>query len=221
LLTENERREHMLPVSACVPVLSRSAHLSSGLISRTVWERLRDRGERIWLFRPDKHHRRHKGVQRYLRLPIDSGGCDRTRFKIRSRKIWYQTTLPSRVDGFISGMSTVGPWISLSRMPGLNATNTLYIVRFKNASTLAQRAAIGISLVSSLARQALARVGRRYPDGLLKFEPGDLKEIPVPAVTRFRGVTTRYQQVVRHLISGNTAKAEALADDWLKKGSLT
>lgn len=216
LLTENERRAHKLPVNACIPVLSRSGHVRSGLISRRVWERLRDRGERIWLFRPDKRHRSHEGVRRYLRLPTGTGGCDRTRFKVRSRRPWYQTGLPPQVDGFISGMSSVGPWIGLSCMPGLNATNTLYVVRFKNAATLAQRAAIGLSLVSSDARQALARVGRRYPDGLLKFEPGDLKAISVPVVTRLRGVARRYRQVIRHLVDGNVSKAEKLADQWLK-----
>jgi len=216
LLTDNERRAHKLPVSACVPVLSRSGQLRSGLISRQVWKRLRDHGERIWLFRPDKRHRHHKGVQRYLRLPKETGGCDRTRFKVRSRRTWYQTHLPSRVEGFISGMSPVGPWISLTCMPGLNATNTLYVVRFKDATSLAQRAAIGLSLVSSHARQVLARLGRRYPGGLLKFEPGDLKEIPVPVVTRLRGITKRYQQIIRHLIEGNVSKAEELADQWLK-----
>jgi adenine-specific DNA-methyltransferase len=216
LLTETERREHKLPLSACVPVLSRSSHVRSGLISRRLWEKLRIRGERVWLFRPDKRHRHHKAVQRYLRLPLEVGGCDRTRFKVRARATWYQTYLPAQVEGFISGMSPVGPWISLSRMPGLNATNTLYVVRFKSATTLAQRAAIGLSLVSSSARQALARVGRRYPDGLLKFEPGDLKDIPVPVVTRLRGVTRRYQQIVRHLVEGNVAKAQELADKWLE-----
>jgi adenine-specific DNA-methyltransferase len=216
LLTEIERRAHKLPASACVPVLSRSGHVRSGLISRQLWERLRVRGERVWLFRPDTRHRHQKAVQKYLRLPLEAGGCDRTRFKVRSRTTWYQTHLPTQVDGFITGMSPVGPWISLSRMSGLSATNTLYVVRFKNATTLAQRAAIGLSLVSSTARQALARVGRRYPDGLLKFEPGDLKDIPVPVVTRLQGVTKRYQQVVRYLIDGNTSKAEELADEWLE-----
>jgi adenine-specific DNA-methyltransferase len=216
LLTETERRERKLPVSACVPVLSRSGHVRSGLISRRVWERLLERGERVWLFRPDKRHRHHKNVQRYLRLPMEMGGCDRARFKVRSRETWYQTKLPPKVEGFITGMSSVGPWISLSCMLGLNATNTLYVVRFKDATTLAERAAIGLSLVSSSARQALARVGRRYPDGLLKFEPGDLKDIPVPVVTRLQGVTKRYQLVVRHLIDGNVSKAEELEDQWLE-----
>ncbi len=214
LLTECERRAHRLTKTACVPVLSRSAHVRCGLISQSAWERLRDGGERIWLFRPDKRHRHHKGVQRYLRLPTKAGGCDRTRFKVISRETWYQTELPLRVDGFITGMSSVGPWISLSCMPTLNATNTLYVVRFKNAKTLAQRAAIGLSLISSSARQALARVGRRYPDGLLKFEPGDLKDISVPVATRLNGATRAYQQAVRYLISGNASKAQELADRW-------
>lgn len=216
LLTEAERRERGLPVDSCVPVLSRSSHVRSGFVSKREWEKLRDRGERIWLFRPDKRHRRNKAVQRYLRLPTRAGGCDRTRYKVRTRKTWYQTELPPKVDGFISGMSSVGPWISLSCMSGLSATNTLYVVQFKNARTRAERAAIGLSLLTSRARQIVARLGRRYPDGLLKFEPGDLKDIAVPVVSARPGIIRRYQQIVRHLVSGDVSMAERLADEWLQ-----
>jgi len=30
--------------------------------------------------------------------------------------------------GFISGMSSVGPWLALRSMRGLAATNTLYVI---------------------------------------------------------------------------------------------
>jgi hypothetical protein len=100
-------------------------------------------------------------------------------------------------------------------MPGLNATNTLYVVRFTNAKTIAEQAAIGLGLMTSRTRQALSRVGRRYPDGLLKFEPGDLKRVEVPVVTRLRGVTTRYRQIVRSLMRGNISEAQHLADSWI------
>lgn len=217
LLTEAKRRSHKLPISSCIPVLSRSSHLQKALISRRVWEGLRNRQERIWLFRPDERHRNNKSVQRYLRLPLDSGGCDRSRFKVRVRKTWYQTEMPMQVDGFISGMSSAGPWLALSSMPRLNVTNTLYVVKFKSAATLPQRAAIGLAMLTSSARRTIARVGRRYPDGLLKFEPGDLKEIQIPIVSRLKGATRVYRKAIGYFLDGDVKKAEALADRWVNR----
>jgi adenine-specific DNA-methyltransferase len=215
LLNDHERRARKLPESACVPVLSRSSHLRFGLISNKAWTALRAEGERVWLFRPDKRHRHLQAVRKYLRLPHEAGGCDRRRFKIRRRATWYKTPLPAQVDGFIAGMSQIGPWIGLSRMHNLSATNTLYVVRFKRADTLAQRAAIALSLTTSGVRRLLDGVGRRYPSGLLKYEPGDLMALSVPTVTRLRGVTKRYQTIVRHLVNGDIGGAEALADEWI------
>jgi hypothetical protein len=100
-------------------------------------------------------------------------------------------------------------------MPGLSATNTLYVVRFKKAKTVAERAAVGLSLVTTQARDALFKVGRRYAQGLVKFEPGDLREVQVPVVTKSDGVTKRYRQIIRQLLDGNTAEAQRLADDWV------
>jgi len=217
LLTETERLKLKLPVSSCVPIVSRSAHLRTPFITQRIWKSLKSREERVWLFRPDHRHRHNKAVRRYLRLPRDAGGCDRSRYKIRARRTWYQTELPTRVDGFMSGMSPLGPWISLSSMADLSATNTLYVVRFKYARTMADRAAIALALTTSVVRHALLQVGRRYPDGLLKFEPGDLKDIRIPTTNRLKGISRRYRQVIRLLLSGDTPAAERLADEWFKK----
>ena len=216
LLNEDERKMHKLPASACIPVLSRSAHVRASNIDLRSWKRLRNNGERIWLFRPGYRHRKSKAVQRYLRLRPEAGGCDRTRYKVQSRKIWFQTPVSSQVDGFISGMSSIGPWICLSSMPGLNATNTLYIVRFKSARTLAEKSAIGLSLFTSTAQRVISRLGRRYADGLLKFEPGDLREIPVPVVMRQKGATAVYRKAARFMLAGKFSMAQQLADDWFR-----
>jgi hypothetical protein len=56
-----------------------------------------------------------------------------------------------------------------------------------------ERAAIGLSLLTTSAREELAKVGRRYADGLLKYEPGDLEKVEIPLVTELIGVITRYQ----------------------------
>jgi hypothetical protein len=74
LLTDDERRKRRIPVAACVPVLTRSAHVRATTIRRDDWKALRDSGERVWLFRPTGRWRKHRSVKRYLRLRPDAVG---------------------------------------------------------------------------------------------------------------------------------------------------
>lgn len=101
-------------------------------------------------------------------------------------------------------------------MEGLSATNTLYVVRFRKATTRPQKAAVGLGLLTTNVRAALSAAGRRYADGLLKYEPGDLKDIEVPVVTRLKGVTSRYRQVIAKLLDGDVQGAQRLADEWIQ-----
>ena len=219
LLTQQQRQALHIPAGACVPVLTRSSHVRSMRITRRAWRSLRDAGERVWLFRPTGRWRRHPAVQRYLRLKPEKGGCQRKNFKVRCRSPWHTTLLPSNVDGFLSGMSSAGPWIALSGMKGLSATNTLYVVTFRKARTSAEKAAIGLSLLTSNARDALSNVGRRYADGLLKYEPGDLRDVEVPLVSKRQGVTRRYRQAIAKLVAGDVLASQRLADEWTECGS--
>jgi len=217
LMTQRERRQRNIPATACVPVLTRSSHLRSSTITRSKWANLRDSEERIWLFRPNGRDLKRESVQRYLALPDDKGGCQKHRFKIQIRKPWHRTPLPTNVDGFLSGMSSAGPWIAISQMPSLSATNTLYVVTFKKAKTLEEKSAVALSLLSTTARQALSSAARRYADGLLKYEPGDLKEIQVPIVTRTKGVLGCYRQALSKLLDGDVVGAQQIADEWVLK----
>jgi adenine-specific DNA-methyltransferase len=213
LLTEQERRNRNIPVRCCVKVLTRSSHLSAAAITLRLWNRLRDEGERVWMFWPEGKGLNHKSVRRYLRLKPEKSGCHRQRFKVQCRSPWYRTILPADVDGFLSGMSSLGPWIALSRVRKLSATNTLYVVTFKKAKTSAERAAIGLSLLTTSARDALSSVGRRYADGLLKYEPGDLGKVEIPVIAKFKGVTRRYRQAIEKLLDGEVSEAQRLADE--------
>jgi hypothetical protein len=114
-------------------------------------------------------------------------------------------------------MSSAGPWIAISQMPSLSATNTLYVVTFKKAKTLEEKSAVALSLLSTTARQALSSAARRYADGLLKYEPGDLKEIQVPIFTRTKGVLGCYRQALSKLLDGDVVGAQQLADEWVLK----
>jgi hypothetical protein len=212
LLTETERRARTLPIGCLRPVLSKARHLVSAEISKPVWNDLCRANERVWLFYPSSHVLGNHAVQRYLQLDAVCGGCHRERYKIKKREPWYQTPLPHRVDGFISGMSRFGPWISLNTMAQLTATNTLYTVQFRKPQTLEQKAAWALSFLTSYTQQAMKPLSRVYADGLVKYEPGDLLSLPLLVPRGVRRARVFYAKAVRLLLQGNCREAQEIAD---------
>jgi adenine-specific DNA-methyltransferase len=220
LMTDAERRERGLPKASVRPVVTRAHHLSAAKIDRKVWEELLAKGERVWLFWPTDTCLGNEAVQAYLNLETRRGGCNRTALKIRSRQPWYRTPLPTPVHGFVSGMSRHGPWLALNEMHRLNATNTLYVVHFQPGHVREDCAAWGLSLLSSVARTDLEQVGRRYPDGLVKYEPGDLAHVrlPVPSPAPRSDSLSVYIDAVARLVAGDAKSATSIADEWCHIG---
>jgi hypothetical protein len=216
LLTETERCARRLPVVCLRPVLSKARHLVRAETGKPVWDELRRTNERIWLFYPNSRTMGNPAVQRYLQLDAARGGCRRERYKIKRRELWYQTPLPRRIDGFISGMSRFGPWISLNTMERLTATNTLYTVQFRKPQTLEQKAAWALSLLTSYTQQAMRPLSRVYADGLVKYEPRDLLSLPLLVPHGVRGARTFYAQAVRLLLQGKRREAQEVADTFLR-----
>jgi len=214
VLSENQRVHHGLPRSACRPVVSRAHHLTAGKISSADWSQLRDDDERVWLFNPTLSQVALAPVKRYLKLKEEDGGCNLNALKVRSRDPWYRTPLQPAIDGFMSGMSSWGPWVVFREMPRLAATNTLYVVRFLKSEDADERAGAAMWLLTTEAADALRRIGRRYADGLLKFEPGDIAELPMRTPSRTRGAYQAYLGAVRLLLKGHKSQCHREADTW-------
>jgi adenine-specific DNA-methyltransferase len=214
VLSEEQRRSLQLPISAVCPILSKARHLHGAFITERHWQQLKDNGERVWLFRPDNIALRYRTVASYLR----NGGCKRNHFKIKARSVWYQTPLDSHIDGFMSGMGKNGPYVSFFSMPRLNATNTLYTIRFsKRIASREAKAAWALSLLSSHTRNYLKQVGRLYPDGLIKYEPGDLLRAPIIIPKTIKSSICTYRRAVNELVKGNIQGSSAIADSFLSK----
>jgi adenine-specific DNA-methyltransferase len=208
LLTDARRRELELPERVCTPVVSKAGQLEAATITLTNWNTLKENGHRIWLFSPDHGDLHLKSVRRYLCLSPKKGGSNRAAFKISNRDPWYQVPLPTRVDGFLSGMAKHGPWISWRSMRSLTATNTLYVIACKQRLSKAERCAWSIALLAKQARASVKVLGRRYADGLIKYEPGDLMRIQLPKPLSTRNAEENYQRIIRILLSGKHQQAE-------------
>ena len=99
---------------------------------------------------------------------------------MRNRSPWYRTLLPSPIHGFLSGMAEPGPWIALNRMSSLTATNTLYVVTFSENIQDENKFSWAMALLTPTVRKQLERLRRRYPQGLSKYEPGDVMDLRLP-----------------------------------------
>lgn len=214
LLTEEQRKQLRLPVRSLRPVLSRARHLIASETTLDEWQFLRSNGHRIWLIDPPPSQVQHNAVKDYLDSIASSDNSIKERYKIKQRSTWYRTPLPRTCHGFLSGMSRHGPWISLNRTPRLTATNTLYAVNFRAATSINDRCAWALSLMTSDVRNAMGPLGRVYADGLVKYEPGDLARLPVPMPAVTTNARHLYKRAVSFLLSGDINSATAVADQF-------
>ena len=100
-------------------------------------------------------------------------------------------------------------------MPGLNATNTLYVVTFLGASDDESRAAVALALLTTVAASNMAEIQRRYPDGLVKYEPAELRRVLVPKPRVAAGAGDVYRRAIQALLNGNGLECQRLADAWI------
>jgi hypothetical protein len=178
------------------------------------WNQLKLGGNRVWLFNPSGQLAKHPKVRRYLALDAVEGGCNRRAYKISIREPWYRTPMPKVPDAFLSGMSQHGPWLCINEMKGLNATNTLYVVTFRTRNREAWYM-WALTLLSSKAQRQIRRIGRRYADGLIKYEPGPLSKIKLPIVRIEADHKSLYIRAVDALLAGDKGTARDIADSVL------
>jgi hypothetical protein len=111
-------------------------------------------------------------------------------------------------------MSHIGPFLCINKMSELTITNTLYTVNFHAHICEAQRYAIAIAMQTTEAAVAFSAAGRRYADGLIKFEPRDLEAVQLRVTLNKQSVISTYRQVAAALIRGDTKIARSLSDKW-------
>jgi hypothetical protein len=214
LMNEEKRKSLQLPTRSLAPVVSKAKHLGSALLTEDVWCQLKSSGERVWLFNPTAELSKNPHVENYLELEPVRGGCNRKAYKVSIRDPWYRTPMPPVPDAFLSGMSQHGPWLCINETQDVNATNTLYVARFSSRNRK-DWYMWALALLTSEARRQIRRIGRRYPDGLVKYEPGPLGRIALPSLRADANHKGLYTEAVTALLAGNSGLAKEIADSTL------
>jgi hypothetical protein len=104
-----------------------------------------------------------------------------------------------------------GPRLTINEMDGLSATNTLYVVIF-NIRDRNDWYRHAIALSTSAARRQIRKLGRRYADGLIKFEPGTIGAIDLPQLADGLDYRAIYQIIVETMQQSGSRVAGEIAD---------
>lgn len=216
LLTEIERIQLALPISAVTKVVSKSKQVQSAGVYLRDWKKMRDLGERVWLFRPTGEALQVQTVKHYLKRSQVDGGCNREAYKIRRRSPWYLTPLPAIPHGFLSGMSQSGPVICFNHTRLLTATNTLYTVRFKPNIPPRERFGWALMLLTTQVDQQLSKLRREYALGLNKYEPGDLESLLLPIPCKLVDLEPFYRDAVSARLQGDRVESSRIADNCME-----
>jgi len=120
--------------------------------------------------------------------------------------------LEKNVDGFMSGMSRIGPWICFNDMKTLNATNTLYTVSFRNKCSRNEKFGLALFLLTSKIQRRFRLASRRYAQGLGKLEPCDLNCIEIGNIPDCVRPISTYRKCIKLLLPGENADVSRIAD---------
>lgn len=193
-------KSDLLPIS---PPGSR--HLRGLAYDAGAWERMKNDGRRVYLFRPEDvpseaAHRR-----------IRSGERDNVHraYKCRVRKTWWRTPLVRVPDLFFTYMNADAPRV-VANLAGVHYLNSVHGI-----TIAADRRDIGMRLlplgmINSATLLGAELVGRSYGGGILKLEPKEADQLPVPSPELLRSAEQTLESM-REKASG--LLAEGRLDD--------
>ena len=163
-----------------------SRHLRGLSFSEHSWEALAEAGERCYLFAPSSEP--SKAAQRY----IDEGEKNGVHlaYKCQVRDPWWQVPLVDRSDLLFAYMSHDRPRL-VRNGAGVHLLNSLYGVKLHRQRQKLGQELLAIASLNSVTLLGAEIVGRSYGGGLLKHEPTEADQMPLPSFDALESVASR------------------------------
>lgn len=176
-LNEETREEYGLSEGQLVKISPPGTrHLRGVSFRGSDWEALREGGQRVWMLRPDAGDR-DPNLARYI-----ASGEERdvhTAYKCRIRDPWWRPPAVTPPDLFFTYMSHRYPRL-IANTAGVSFLNSMHGLRLGSEHRDLPKTALPLLALNSLTMIGAEVNGRSYGGGILKMEPREAAQLPVP-----------------------------------------
>ncbi|MDE0279989.1 MAG: N-6 DNA methylase [Gammaproteobacteria bacterium] len=159
-----------------------SKHFRGLMFGKSCWERMRCDRSAVYLFRPTGN-KLSDGAKRYIehgeKLKIQNA------YKCRVRSPWWRVPLAKTSDLFLTYMNHIGPRL-ISNNARVGHLNSIYGVNLTRGVKRLGMDYLPIASLNSFTLLGAELIGRAYGGGILKLEPREADNLPIPSVACIR-----------------------------------